>query len=131
MEEWRPMNLQTANAMDKLKEEMASAGIVNFPSYCKDPCFVKLSQTIVSYTRTLIPHCNAGKSDIFISLVERIVPAIYPLKVLKMYSEELYYPIIDSISELLRIIINVLTEAMRSVRDDDKSKTFTIQLVQL
>ena len=83
------------------KEEMTAAGLVNFGTYCKDPCFVKLSQTIVSYTRTLIPHCNA---------------------VLKMYSEELYYPIIDSISELLRIIINVLTDAMRNVRDDDKSK---------
>ena len=80
---------------------MTAAGLVNFGTYCKDPCFVKLSQTIVSYTRTLIPHCNA---------------------VLKMYSEELYYPIIDSISELLRIIINVLTDAMRNVRDDDKSK---------
>ena len=41
-----------------------------------------------------------------------------------MYSEELYYPIIDSISELLRIIINVLTDAIRNVRDEDKSKLF-------
>ena len=55
-------------------------------------------------------------------LAKSFVPVIYPLKVLKMYSEELYYPIIDSISELLRIIINVLTEAMRTVREDDKSK---------
>lgn len=47
-------------ALDKVKEEMASYGIVNFGSYCKDPCFVRLSQTMVSYTRQLIPHCIAG-----------------------------------------------------------------------
>ena len=76
MDEWRPLNLQTTNvshnhiheefqqkniqALDKVKEEMASYGIVNFGSYCKDPCFVRLSQTMVSYTRQLIPHCIAG-----------------------------------------------------------------------
>ena len=66
MEEWRPMNLQTVNAIDKLKEEMAQAGLVNFTAYCKDPCFVRLSQTIVSYARTLVPHCNAGISLLYI-----------------------------------------------------------------
>jgi len=101
MDEWRPLNLQTTNALDKVKEEMASYGIVNFGSYCKDPCFVRLSQTMVSYTRQLIPHCIA---------------------VLKMYSEDLYYPIIDSISELLKVMIKILTDAVKSVRDSDKSK---------
>lgn len=46
-----------------------------------------------------------------------------------MYSEELYYPIIDSISELLRIIINVLTDAIRNVRDENKSKLLPIFVV--
>lgn len=101
MDEWRPLNLQTSNALDKVKEEMASYGITNFGSYCKDPCFVRLSQTMISYTRQLIPHCHA---------------------VIKMYSEELYYPIIDSISELLKLMIKILTEALKSIRDSDKSK---------
>ena len=39
-----------------------------------------------------------------------------------MYSEELYYPIIDSISELLKMIINHLSEAMRTVKDSDKGE---------
>jgi len=37
-----------------------------------------------------------------------------------MYSEELYYPIIDSISELFKIIISSLTEALKTIKDSEK-----------
>ena len=46
-------------------------------------------------------------------------------EVLKMYSEDLYYPIIDSISELLKVMIKILTDAVKSVRDSDKCKIQT------
>jgi len=42
-----------------------------------------------------------------------------------MYSEDLYYPIIDSISELLKVMIKILTDAVKSVRDSDKCKILT------
>ena len=42
-----------------------------------------------------------------------------------MYSEDLYYPIIDSISELLKVMIKILTDAVKSVRDSDKCKIQT------
>ena len=42
-----------------------------------------------------------------------------------MYSEDLYYPIIDSISELLKVMIKILTDAVKSVRDSDKCKNQT------
>ena len=69
-------------ALDKVKEEMASYGIVNFGSYCKDPCFVRLSQTMVSYTRQLIPHCIAGsfETDPYLGFshdLEKIPKSIY------------------------------------------------------
>ena len=121
---------------------MASYGIVNFGSYCKDPCFVRLSQTMVSYTRQLIPHCIAGsfETDPYLGFshdLEKIPKSIYSddfswkfvsfnrNEVLKMYSEDLYYPIIDSISELLKVMIKILTDAVKSVRDSDKCKIQT------
>ena len=52
-------------------------------------------------------------------------------EVLKMYSEDLYYPIIDSISELLKVMIKILTDAVKSVRDSDKCKIQTNKTLPL
>ena len=59
-EEWRPLNLQTATALEKLKDEMASLGLASFSQYCKEPCFVRLTQSMVSYARAVVPHCRAA-----------------------------------------------------------------------
>ena len=59
-EEWRPLNLQTATALEKLKDEMASLGLGSFSQYCKEPCFVRLTQSMVSYARAVVPHCRAA-----------------------------------------------------------------------
>lgn len=100
-EEWRPLNLQTSTALEKLKEEMSSLGLASFSQYCKEPCFVRLTQSMVSYTRAVVPHCSAA---------------------LKMYSPELYHPIIDSITELLRIMTTCVGAAINNIRDPEKGK---------
>lgn len=92
-------NFHFVKALEKLKDEMSSLGLSSFTQYCKEPCFVRLTQSMVSYTRAVVPHCTAA---------------------LKMYSPELYHPIIDSITELLRIMTMCVGDALNNIRDAEK-----------
>lgn len=100
-EEWRPLNLQTPTALEKLKEEMSALNLTTFNQYCKDPCFVRLTPTMISFARLCIPHTQAA---------------------MKLYSQELYHPIVDSITELLRSVTQSITKSMTEVKDQEKVK---------
>ena len=86
---------------------MSSLGLNSFNQYCKEPCFVRLTQSMVSYTRAVVPHCTAA---------------------LKMYSPELYHPIIDSITELLRIMTMCVGDALHNIRDAEKGNIHPLTL---
>ena len=88
-------------ALEKLKEEMSALNLTTFNQYCKDPCFVRLTPTMISFARLCIPHTQAA---------------------MKLYSQELYHPIVDSITELLRSVTQIITKSMTEVKDQEKGK---------
>ena len=82
---------------------MSGLNLTTFSQYCKDPCFVRLTPTMISFARACITHTQAA---------------------MKLYSQELYHPIVDSITELLRTVTHSISKSMAEVRDQEKGTDF-------
>ncbi|XP_078486547.1 exocyst complex component 8-like isoform X1 [Ciona intestinalis] len=70
---WRPSNLGTPQATERLVGEMMQLGLKSFVDYCYDGCFSRLTGSTLAFTRAILTHVESAVKMMLPDLQKLIV----------------------------------------------------------
>uniref|UniRef100_H2Z9L4 Exocyst complex component 8 n=1 Tax=Ciona savignyi TaxID=51511 RepID=H2Z9L4_CIOSA len=70
---WRPSNLGTPQATERLVGEMVQLGLKSFVDYCYDGCFSRLTGSTLAFTRAILTHVDSAVKMMLPDLQKSIV----------------------------------------------------------
>nr|CAB3243998.1 exocyst complex component 8-like [Phallusia mammillata] len=101
-ETWRPTNMVTPQATDKMIDEMTVLGLKSFMDYCYDSCFIRLTGSTLAFSKAILTHVDSA---------------------MKMLLPELQKPVLDGIAEVVLLYTDFTSGCLRCETErQDKAK---------
>jgi len=75
-EKWRPVNMKTPQAADRLVEEMKKLGLGNFADFRYEGCFFHLTHSTLSFVKALLSHVDVCAKMVLPELLKAICDGI-------------------------------------------------------
>ncbi|CAK8671790.1 unnamed protein product [Clavelina lepadiformis] len=84
-EVWKPSNMVTPQATEKLIDDMFRLGVKDFENYCYDGCYVRLTGSTIAFTRAIVSHVDSAVKMLLPEIEIHILAGI--VDIMRSYTE--------------------------------------------